>query len=142
MPPIIEGALKIGASELGLGMVKTAVGLYDFALDGGAVGDITLRGDTVPSGAVIVDALIQVNTAPTSAGAATIALKVEGAADINAAAAISGAPWSTTGAKRATLTATSAPITTTAKRNIVATVGTAALTGGKFVVLVRYMEIV
>lgn len=142
MPPIIEGALKIGASELGLGMVKTAVGLYDFALNGGAVGDITLRGDTVPSGAVIVDALIQVNTAPTSAGAATIALKVEGAADINAAAAISGAPWSTTGAKRATLTATSAPITTTAKRNIVATVDTAALTGGKFVVLVRYMEIV
>lgn len=138
---IIEGARKIGASELGLGEHKVAVGLYDFAVEGGAVGDITLRGNTIPSGAIITDALLDVDTVPTSAGAATVAIKTESAADINAADAISGAPWSTTGAKRADLTATSAPVETTAARSVVATVGTAALTAGKFKVLVFYVEL-
>lgn len=138
---IIEGAGKIGASELGLGLRKPAVGLYDFAVEGGATGDITLRGDSIPSGAVIVDALLDVETVVTSAGAATLAIKTEGAADINAADVVSGAPWSTTGAKRADLTATTAPVKTTAKRSIVATVGTAALTAGKFKVVVWYVEL-
>lgn len=135
--PIIEGStLTPGA---GFGRTRRAVGLYDFAVDGGAVGDITLRGDTIPSGAVITDALIKVTTALTSEGSATVAIKAEGAADINAADAISGAPWSTTGAKRADLTATSAPVTTTAARSLVATVGTADLTAGKFTVAVEYV---
>lgn len=136
---IIEGTQKVGG--LGAGDVKIARGLYDFAVDGGAVGDITLRGDQIPSGAIIVDALINVDTALTSGGAATVAVKVEGAADINSADAISGAPWSSTGAKRADFTATTAPITTTADRDIVATVATAALTAGAFTVLVSYIEL-
>ena len=136
---IIEKTDQIGG--LGRGEVKIARGLYDFATDGGAVGDITLRGDTIPSGAICIDALIQVDTALTSSGAATVALKVEGTADVNAADAISGAPWSSTGAKRAdALTATGAPVTTTAARSITATVGTAALTAGAFTVLVSYVE--
>lgn len=139
--PTIEGVGKIGASELGLGLRKPAVGLYDFAVEGGATGDITLRGDSIPSGAVIVDALLDVETVVTSAGAATLAIKVESAADINAADLISGAPWSTTGAKRADLTATTAPVKTTAKRSIVATVGVAALTAGKFKVVIWYVEL-
>lgn len=135
--PIIEGStLTPGA---GLGRTRRAVGLYDFAVDGGVVGDITLRGDTIPSGAVITDALIKVTTALTSGGSATVAIKAEGAADINAADAIGGAPWSTTGAKRADLTATTAPVTTTAARSLVATVGTADLTAGKFTVAVEYV---
>lgn len=120
---------------------RIARAYYDFAVDGGAQGDIPLRGDKIPLGAIIVDALIHVDTVPTSAGAATVAIKTEGAADINAADAISGAPWSTTGAKRADLTATSAPIKTTAERTITATVGTADLTDGKFSVLVEYVEL-
>lgn len=137
---VIPGARKIGAKLPGMGQVKVAVGLYDFDTDGGAVGDITLRGDSIPSGAILLDALLHVDTVPTSAGAATVAVKVESAADINAADAISGAPWSTAGAKRADFTATSAPIKTTAKRNIVATVGTAALTAGRFQVYIFYLE--
>ena len=138
--PIIEGTNTIDTGVAG-GGVKAAVGLYRFADEGGAVGDITLRGDSIPSGAVIIDSLIKVNTALTSGGAATVAIKVEGAADINAADAISGAPWSTTGAKRGDLTATSAPVTTTASRSIVATVGTAALTAGAFKVVVFYVQL-
>lgn len=125
-----------------MGAKKYATAYYSFATDGGAVGDITLRGDSLPSGAIITDALIHVDTALTSGGAATVAIKTEGAADINAADLISGAPWSTTGAKRADFTATTAPVKTTAARNIVATVGTATLTAGKFSVVVEYVELV
>ena len=135
--PIIEGTHKLGG---GLGRTKIATGMYDFAVDGGAVGDITLRGDRLPLGAIILDSLIDVDTILTSGGAATVAIKTEGAADVNAADAISGAPWSTTGAKRGDLTATSAPVKTTAARAIVATVAVAALTAGKFNVYVTYVE--
>lgn len=138
--PIIEGSRKAGVGLAG-GAPKIAVGLYSFATDGGAVGDITLRGDSIPSGAIITDVLIHVDTALTSGGAATVALKAESAADLNAADAISGAPWSTTGAKRGDLDADTAPVKTTAARSIVATVGTAALTAGKFSVYVTYLEI-
>ncbi len=141
MSPIIQGARQLKASDA-MGHEKFAVGYYSFALDGGATGDITLRGDSLPSGAIITDALIHVDTIPTSGGAATIAIKVEGAADINAADLISGAPWSTTGAKRADFTNATAPFKTTAARNIVATVGAATLTAGKFSVVIEYLELV
>lgn len=138
--PIIEGAGRAGVG-LGVGRRRMAVGLYSFAIDGGAVGDIALRGDAIPSGAIITDVLVHVDTALTSGGAATVALKAESAADLNAADAVSGAPWSTTGAKRGGLTATTAPVKTTAARAITATVATAALTAGKFSVYVSYLEI-
>ncbi len=138
--PVIEGARKLSAKGPGMGQPKVAVGLYDFATDGGAVSVITLRGGSIPSGALIVDALLHVDTVPTSAGAATISVNSEAAADIQAAAAISGAPWSTAGGKRGSLTATSAPVKTTAARSIAATVGTAALTAGRFKVFVWYVE--
>lgn len=139
--PTIAAAKQLQAGTA-MGDRKYAVGYYSFATDGGAVGDITLRGDTIPSGAIITDALIHVDTALTSGGAATVAIKTEGAADINAADAISGVPWSTTGAKRGDFTATTAPIKTTAARSIVATVATAALTAGKFTVVIEYVEVV
>lgn len=108
-------------------------GEYDFAVDGGAVGNIALTAGTpIPAGAYVLGCYIEVDTVPTSGGAATISINAESAGDCQAAAAISGAPWSTTGRKVGTLTLTSAPLKTTAARNIVATVGTAALTAGKF----------
>lgn len=137
---IIEGAGKAGVG-LGTGRRRLAVALYDFAVDGGAVSSITLRGDTVPSGAIVTDVLVHVDTAATSGGAATVALTLESAADLNAADAISGAPWSTTGAKRGDFTATTAPVKTTAARSVVAVVAAAALTAGKFSVYVSYLEI-
>lgn len=136
----MPGTGKVGSSAF-IGRTKWARAYYDFASEGGAVGDIALRGDKIPSGAVILDTLIKTDTVLTSGGAATVAVKVEGAADINAADAISGAPWSTTGTKRGDLTATSAPVTTTAQRTVTATVATAALTAGKFSVLIAYVEL-
>lgn len=122
--------------------VQVATAYYDFAVDGGAVGDIALRGEKIPQGAIITDCLIKVDTILASGGSATVAVKAQGAADLNSADAFDGAPWSTTGAKRGDFDADTAPILTTAQRTITATVGTAALTGGKFAVMVTYVELV
>lgn len=139
---VIPGARKISASGPGLGGAKPAVGLYDFAVDGGAVGTISLRGDTIPAGAIIVDALLNVETALTGGTVTdTLSLGSEAATDLQAAAARNAAPWSTAGAKRVTLTATAAPVKTTAQRNITFTINTSALTAGKFTAVVWYVEV-
>ena len=134
--PVIEGTNR----------VKTAVGEFDFAVDGGAIGTITLRsgpGDTMgselPIGSVITGGYIEVDTPFTSGGAATVSAGSEGAADLQAAAAVSGAPWSTTGRKNIVPAGTGATsVKTTAKRNLALTIATAALTAGKGRVVVFY----
>jgi hypothetical protein len=138
--PVIEGARKVGG--IGLGLPKPAVALYDFAVDGGAVSTINLRGDKIPSGAIIVDALINVDTALTGGTATdTVQLGSEAATDIQAAAARNGAPWATTGAKRLTLTATAAPVKTTALRSLTLTINATVITAGKFTLVVWYLEL-
>lgn len=139
---VIPGTGKIGSSSY-IGRVKYARALYDFAVDGGAVSAITLRGDTIPSGAIVVDSFVEVDTAVTSGGAPTVSLGVETAADLRAAATLATAPaLSTTGTKRSALrNGSTDPVKTTATRSVVATVATAALTGGKFSVVVAYVEL-
>jgi hypothetical protein len=121
--------------------MKWIRGRYDFAVDGGAIGDIDLtRVASVPANAVVVGGFLEVDTVPTSGGAATIAIKVEGAADTVAAAAISGAPWSTTGRKSVIPVFTGATsLKTTAARKVQATVAVAALTAGAFDVVLAYV---
>jgi hypothetical protein len=72
---------------------------YDFAVDGGAVSTITISDENIPTNAIILGGVVEVDVAVTSGGAATLAIQVEAAGDIVAAAAVSGAPWSTTGRK-------------------------------------------
>lgn len=139
---VIPGTKKVGgAGALSLGEVKVVKALYDFATEGGVLGDITLRGDTIPNGALILGAYVEVTTVPTSGGAASVALKLEGAADVNAADVISGAPWLTTGLKRAdALGDADEGLVLTAARSVVATVAVADLTAGVFNVYVLYIE--
>lgn len=126
-------------NEIGPFPIFWARAKYKFADDAGAQGDINLLPSAViPAGALILAAFINVIVAPTGA-TATIALKCEGAADLQSAAAINGAPWSTLGLKACTKTFATAPIKTTAARNVAATVGTANLTAGEFEVLVAYL---
>ena len=139
---VIEGARKIGASELGLGLRKPAVGLYEFAVDGGAVSTIQLRGNKIPSGAIIVDALLHVDTVPTGGVVTdTLSLGSEALADVQTAAARNAALWGTVGAKRVTLDADAVPVKTTAQRSIQFAINATALTAGKFSVVVWYMEL-
>lgn len=135
---VIEGTTRL----------KEASGEYDFAVDGGAVGAITLRsaggaslGSELPAGSVITGGYIEVDTLVTSASSntGTISVGSESAADLLAAAVTSGAPWSTTGRKSILPAATGATsVKTTVKRNLTITVATAALTAGKFRVVVFY----
>ena len=112
--------------------LRCIVAQYDFAKLGGAVGDYAL-GVRVPNGARVLDAFAVVKTAATSANStATIALKVEAANDIFTAAAVSGAPWSTTGRKQgipdwATVGDTKVA---TAEREVTMSVAVEALTAG------------
>jgi hypothetical protein len=121
-------------------VLQIARGQYDFATDGGAVGDIDLTSQSlIPDNAVIVGGLVSVLTAVTGGGSATLAVKVEGAGDMVAAADVTGSPWSTTGFKDVIPDGTgSTAVQTTAARKITATVATADLTAGKFDVVVFY----
>ncbi len=121
--------------------VHTARARYDFSVDGGAVSAIVIGPvGQIPSGAYITGGFVQVDTAVTSGGSGTLAISVEGADDIVAAAAVSGAPWSTTGFKDIVPDNTgSTVVKTTAARSITATVATAALTAGVVDVVLFYV---
>lgn len=126
-----------------LGRLKYARGYYDFATDGGAVSTIALRGDKIPSGAIILQSYVNVATGTTSGGAATVSIGVETATDLRAANAHDNATTqlSTTGNKLTLNTRAAVPLATTADRDISIAIGTAALTAGRFSVLVEYIEL-
>lgn len=134
------GALAEGGPVSGA--IQWVRARYDFATEGGAVSTIGLLGQTaIPSGAVILGGFVDVIVVPTSGGAATVAIQVEAAGDIVAAAAISGAPWSTTGRKSVVPAWTGATsVKTTAVRDVSAVIATAALTAGRFDVYLAYIE--
>jgi hypothetical protein len=133
--PVVEGT----------GKLKFAVGEYDFAVDGGAIGAITLRGGgslggAIPSGAVIIGGWIEIDTNFTTGTAATMALSIQTANDLQTATVVSGAPYSTTGFKVIVpvFTTPSTYIKTTAARSLTATIATGTVTAGKGRVVVAY----
>src|SRR6266436_5710854 len=89
------------ATIAGTRQLKTYVGDYSFATDGGAISTIALRSlsGPIPSGSYIVEAFMEVTTGFTTGTAATAALTVEAANDLQTATIVSGAPYSTTGIK-------------------------------------------
>jgi hypothetical protein len=122
--------------------LKAVRGRYDFAVDGGAVGDIDLtKNAQIPANAVILGGFVEVDTAVVGSGA-SLAVKVESAADTVGVAAVSGAPWSTTGRKSVIPVFTGVTtVKTTAARKIQATVSAAVLTAGAFDVVLFYVEL-
>lgn len=140
MSTIIPGtkALRAGGP---LGEVKPAVALYDFAIDGGAVGTINLRGDRIPAGAIITDALLDVQIALAGGTVTdTVALGSEAAGDVQAAIARNNAIWADLGPKRVTRTATAAPVVATVDRPIQLAIAATPLTAGRLRVVVWYVE--
>lgn len=132
--PIIEGTT----------VVKTAIGEYDFAVDGGAIGAITLRAPAngnslIPVGSVITGGYIEIDTLFTTGTSATMALSIEGAGDLQAATVVSGAPFSTTGRKSIVPAGTGATsVKTTTARALTATIAVGTVTAGKGRVVVFY----
>lgn len=110
--------------------IKSAKATYDFSVHGGAVSAITLPVQ-IPTGSVVSRVFIKPVTAATSSGSATIALALGGVtvktatAFDNAAYTASNIIYSSGGA-----TSTSAALTFT--------VAVAALTAGKYDIVVEY----
>ncbi len=124
--------------------LKTFIGEYDFAVDGGAISTIPLRQvggilGAIPNGAVICLGYMTVVTPFTTGSAAQAAITVESAGDMIAAAVVSGAPYSTAGQKSVIPVgsgATSVLLTAARNPSIVITVGT--ITAGKARVVLFY----
>lgn len=89
-------------------------------------------GVSLPDNAIICGGFVDVLTAITGTGA-SVAISILAANDIIAAAAISGAPWSTTGLKAIVPKANtpeSTAIKLTSEKEVTVTVSAAVLTGG------------
>lgn len=122
----------------GLSTVKVAKATYSYAVDGGAVGNISL-GVTIPSGALIIGGCMNVRTTVEGTGADAL-ITVESSGDIIADAGVEGAPWSSTGMKDIVPDGTgSTAVLTTADRAITLTVQDAVLTAGVFDVYIIYV---
>jgi hypothetical protein len=105
---------------------------YEFGKLGGAAGSFKLG--HMPTGQRVIGGWMQVDESPVGAGA-SVAIQVEAANDIVTAAAVGGAPWSTTGKKAITPKANtpeSSSLLTTQDRDVVAVVSGGDLTAGKF----------
>lgn len=126
-----------------------ALGVARATFDAGIVGNQSIAAHAsasalIPANALVVGGLFHVNTAFTSASTntGTIAISVEGANDIQAAAAVSGAPYSTIGRKAIVPKANtpeSTSILTTAQRAVTFTVAVATLTAGKATAFLYYV---
>ena len=116
---------------------------YDFAVSGGAISTITLKGSegsgtpTIPKGAIVTKALFDVVTAPTSGGSATLAFSTgQSAADLKAATAYSSFSGIVAGIPVETA---ATAIKMTADRNPTVAIATATVTAGKIYVLIEYI---
>lgn len=131
---------KLGTRVTGR-VVRVAKAKYDFAVQGGAVGTGNLVGEdgltvVIPSGAVIVDCLIDVITPATTSAAGTIALTAQSAGDIKAALAAA----SYTGRVACIPVGSAATsIKLTADRTLAYAIATGAITAGKFWIYVQYI---
>lgn len=130
--------------QVGAGQVKhVAVAEYDFAKDG-ALTFAALAGNGsgvwIPKDALVTHSFIHVHTAPV--GPTNMSVSLQNDADLVAAAAISGAPWSTDGAITTGVVepgTESGYIKLTAAREISFGATVANTSTGKFTVFVEYI---
>ena len=129
----------------GTQLLKAYKGEYDFAVDGGAISTIVLRGSagagagSIPAGSVVLGGYVEIDTLFTTGTGATAALSVEGAGDCVAATIVSGAPYSTTGRKSIIPVFTGATtLKTTVDRSPTIAIATGTITAGKGRLVVFY----
>lgn len=118
--------------------VRVSYFQYDFAKHGGATGAITVTGDGIPSGAIITDGMIHVNTAVTSAGSATVAIEALTTADLLAATAKASLTLNALVSAIPKSTAATWIRATSAINSLDFTVAVAALTAGKITVALTW----
>lgn len=115
-----------------------AIADYDFAVSGGAVGDISL-GVNLPANAVVTDVFTDVLVAPTSTGSTgTIRLNVATEGNLNAALTADGAASGVV-AHTPNTGSTVLPKKVAAERELKVTIATNAVLSGSLRYLVRYV---
>lgn len=134
---------SIGTQD-GVGSLRVARFTFDTADEANRPIGAHKTGVKIPAGAVIVDGFMVVDTAFTSASTntGTIAIHVKAANDLQTAAPVSGAPYSTTGNKVLVpdIETIGDYISLTAEGEITCTVAVAALTAGKLHGYVYFVE--
>ncbi len=127
----------------GLAVLRVARVTFDLAVEANRAVGAHASAVKIPAQAIVCGGFMEVNTAVTGDANATLAVSVLNANDIQAAAAVSGVPWSTAGRKAIVPKANtpeSTGIKLTAEKAITFTIGTAALLTGKVTVYLYYLE--
>ena len=135
-------AIVSGAA--GLGALRVARFVFDASVAANQTVAAHGTGISLPAHAIVVGGFFDVNTPFGSENdTATIAISVEGADDIQAAAAVSGAPYSTIG-RKAIVPKANTPESTSVKtseaQEITCTVAVEALEEGKLTGYLYYVE--
>ena len=129
----------VGTVNFGISALRVAHAIYDFSIDGGAIGAITPANTVaLPSNAILVGGTINSTTAVTSAGAATVSI---GTTTGSGAASILGVTAKATLSVDALINAAvtfAAPVKMSSNGSINITVAAAALTAGIIEIFVVY----
>ena len=138
------GLVRAAQDAINNGTLKIAKFEFDAGIAANRTTGAHGTGVTIPDAALVVGGVFIVDTLFTSENAnnGTIAIHVNAANDIQTAAAVSGAPYSTTGGKAIVPkinTPESTSITLTEDREITCTVAVAALTAGKLTGVLIYI---
>lgn len=115
---------------------KVAKAKYDFSVDAGAIGDITIQAAALPKNAVVTRVYSDEQTTLTSGGSATLQLKA-GSTSLTDALAFDTA---FTGVDSHPLASSAEAIKLSSASALVLTIATAALTAGKVVFAVEYWQ--
>lgn len=135
-------AMLAPASNSGLGAVRYAKSLYDFAVDGGAVSAILpVSGATLPNKAIILGGVLDIVTTFTSGGSATLALGTSAGSAANSILAATAVASLTAGVTTVLIPKFTAAtlIKMTAAGVLQWTIATAAMTAGKAGLTLEYV---
>lgn len=139
----LNPAPAVTASQLPSIARKTKKFVYSFASDGGAISAITLKNsdgvvDTLPADACMISAHYEVVTAPTSGGAATIALGITG--NDNAFLAALAYNDAALALDKFVAANSELPLKTTSEVSVLLTIAAFALTAGVIHIYVEYFQ--
>lgn len=112
---------------------------YDFSVNGGAIGAVTIQDKTIPTNALILGGLIFDPDTDLVGATATVSLGINSAGDLHAADAIADINGGPLWCDQITLGST-APIETSSQEGLIVTIATAALTAGVFRVKVFWVH--
>lgn len=136
----------VSGDEDGLSVVRTVRGTFDFAVQGGVVGNFDLLDEqgaaiSIPANSILLDGMVDVQTTFTSSGDnATLAIQAEGANDIvNAVAIGTGTPWDQGLRAIIPLGAAANAVKTTVARPLRVVIGVEDVTAGKMTIFLRYV---